>query len=204
MICFCFANNFITIVHSFSPSWGRGFYNVDRPDVVSIRASPFGRPSFVHNQLIPYRQTNPVLNNWKWSDFLSNDQFLDERIGEILARRRQSNGGQLNFSNEDEVVNFVAMELTNMAIFRTGILQQESRRIMNIPHFLLAPLLIFHVRKKIVDRLENCSRPAVLNFLFSGCRLSTTTTTTTTTPATTAITTAKPSLRNIIYFALIN
>ena len=139
-------------------------------------------------------------NDWKLSDFLTNDDFLNERVAEILVNRYETNGGQLNFSNEKELLAFVVTELTRMAVFQSDVLNQDSRRITEIGLSGFNPF-ISHIGQKLANRIQKC-RAVLVNIFVPGCKLeeetTTTTTTTTTTRTTISPVTPPPALRNMI------
>ena len=119
------------------------------------------------------------------SDFLTNDELLNAKIADILAHRYKTDGGQLKFSNEDELVAYVAVEFAKMAVAN-----QNSRQIS----FSGFGPIFSRIAQNVVNRIQNC-RAVLLNLIIRGCRQTTTTTTTTTV----AITSVDAIPRNIIF-----
>ena len=99
-------------------------------------------------------------------------------------------GSKLNFTNEDELVAIIDVELANMAV-NSKVDQHTSRGISlsGMPPFFS------RIAQNFVNRVQSC-KAVVVNFFIRGCGA-----TTTTTATTTSTTTAAPS--RIIIFQLI-
>lgn len=116
------------------------------------------------------------MNRWKLSDFLTNDDFMNDRIADILINRHETDGGQLNFSNEEELLAFVVTELTKMAVTKTDLMLMDNAETRQISFSGFGPI-INRIGQNLANRIQSC-RAVVLNFFVRGCGKTTTTTTT--------------------------